>query len=438
MVKKMEQNGRIYFLCFSYTIGGGDAFFLRIIEYLLKKKNIKIGIIDFNDGIVKRTAQKLFGHYDIDYINYEDIFWNLDNNSCIVVSYDRIGTIAKVQGKNVKILTIGWEDKIGWNCLFPKKELRKLSRLLKETNSFVFLDYGVKIAIEEQLHQHFENNYLPLYYFNEMVSTKSHKEITDTIRLTYLGRLSELKVISLMNVIENFYQYKTSKKKIFNIIGDGSEKDRLKEITQNFSDKIEFTFTNALYGQELTDYIKANTDVGISVGTSMFHFAGLGIPVIASHEYNKPFSDDKYLWLYDLKDYCLGTPIDNREKFAMCSHLQTFESMLNDISLHNKKREYGLKCLEYYKNNHNNLEKTTSLLLDYISHSSLTYEKLKKILKFMPYTGQNGILIKTIYIWTIPVLKIIYHVNEVLFYFLGLKMAKLKEDHSRFRFYLFL
>ena len=38
---------RVYFLAFSYAVGGGCIFYLRIIEYLLTFTNIKVGIIDF-------------------------------------------------------------------------------------------------------------------------------------------------------------------------------------------------------------------------------------------------------------------------------------------------------------------------------------------------------------------------------------------------------
>ena len=84
---------RVYFMDPCYAKGGGTAFLFRLAEYLMEYTKIKVGFIDYKDGIMARTARKFYPHADISYINYESLDWDLEENSCIFAPVERLGTI---------------------------------------------------------------------------------------------------------------------------------------------------------------------------------------------------------------------------------------------------------------------------------------------------------------------------------------------------------
>ena len=103
---KLLQNTvpRIYFFGRCYCRGGGTTFFFSLIEYLLAYTDIKIGIIDFPDGIMARTAKKFYSTEDIDYINDNAAVWDLEDNSCIFTPTERLALMILVGAYCLKSL----------------------------------------------------------------------------------------------------------------------------------------------------------------------------------------------------------------------------------------------------------------------------------------------------------------------------------------------
>ena len=428
---------RVYFLSHCYAKGGGSLFFFRLMEYLLKYTQIGVGIIDYKDGILARTAHKLYPNAGVAFVDYTDLVWNVDSNSCIVVPDDRLGLIRQLTDSNVRILHYFWNQDIGWSLLYERKVFKKLAKLLYHTNACAFMEYGSYIYASKAFKKNFKRTYIPLFFqAEESTKTRRYRK-SDEINLVWLGRLSGTKTISLLNIIENFFNYKTGKKKIIHIIGNGTDVDAMKRRVVKYQHDIKFLFKGLLTGDELNKYLAENTDVGIAMGTSMLHFAALKLPVIGAHSPQKggPFCIQTFKWLFDMHEYSLGSPM-NEEGVdpGRFKNIDMFDNMLNQIMDEATRQRYGDECYEYYKNIHADIEFIGGKLMEALQQTTLTFEKLKKCFHFIPYGGDKGIAVHT-YKIGFPIFKTIHHLHRVRYYFCGIEIARKQRirGHNKWR-----
>lgn len=433
----MNSVKHIYIMETVYCVGGGPALYCRIIEYLMKYTNIKISIIDFSDGILSRTLKTYFPNKGIEYINYAEQLWNIEDDAVIFTSADRIGCIKPHTGKNVKIGLILWENGIDWPTLFEKKLIPDIGILLNKHNALNFTDFGCYISGCRQLQQKFEKSYLPIFYQNPDFQPYAKKTAEDEINLVWLGRLSEAKEQSIYNIAENFNKYSTKKKRIFHIIGNGTAEDRIKNTLKKYENSIKCIFTGILTGNELFRYLQENTDVGVAMGTSLLNFAALGLPVIAAHEHPKPFFTNEFCWIFDLYEYCMGSPVIKDEaSLPMFQKISVFDKMLDDVCLFGKGNEIGEKCRKYYEKTHTDIERVGKAFLYCINRTTLTCEALKKTIKYMPYDDANGLAVQTIRFLGIPVIKIYHHSNKRRIYFCGMRIVKIIVLPGKTKYYI--
>ncbi len=416
---------RVYFFIFGYAIVGGDTFYLRLIEYLIKFTEIKIGIIDFSDGVMTRTTKRFFPDEDIHYIEYESMDWHLDDNSYIVMPGERIALLKHITSKNTKILILHWNTDIAWPILFEKKAFKKMADLLMETNACSFMDYGCYAYTSKAFRKTFEKHYIPLFFYAPQEPEYTHTLKNDEINLVVLGRLSTSKTMSVKNVAENFYRYPTNKKKKLHIIGNGTDRNYLENYLKKYDDNMECIFVGVLTGKKRDDYLMEHTDIGFAMGTSILNFASLGLPVAAMHEPRRDFFSNKFQWAYNLYEYCLGSPLETDKEFSpMFTNISTFNEILDEVSLHGRGKEHGQKCLEHFRRNHSDIKLVGRQLLEALNKTSLTFEKYKKCLKFIPYGGANGIFTETFKLFKIFTIKKIRFHNVCRYYFYGIQFAK--------------
>lgn len=437
---KNEENSvkSVYFMFPCYAIGGGELLIIRIIEHLLKYTDIKVGIIDFSDGTLYRTCKKFFPKNDIEYIEYRQSSWNLEDDAVIFTSADHLGCIKPHTGENVRISIVLWENGISWKTLFEKRKIPAVSKLINQNDAMCFMDYGCYTSGCRQLNQVFEKNYLPIFFQKPVYQHFDKKTPDNEINMIWLGRLSEAKEQSIYNIVENFYNYKTQKKKVFHIIGNGTQEHIIKKNLKKYEDKIKFIFTGVINGDALFQYIRENADIGVAMGTSALTFAALKIPVLMAHEHPTPFFSNEFGWLFDMYDYCTGSPVIKDEfTLPMFQNLSSFDQLLDDITLNGKKEPIGKKCFQYYADKHNDLKKTAQAFIDCVGKTTLTYEMLKKTLKFMPYDGRDGLEIYRYNIMGLPFLKVFYHGYTRRYYIFGLKVFKRISTPQFFKFYLF-
>ena len=324
----------------------------------------------------------------------------------------------------------------GYPLVFEKRILKKLATLLYETNSTSFMSCGCYLYACQVLRKKFTKNYIPVFYSQEETDlTISYHHKGNEINLVWLGRLAAgSKTYSLINIINNFYHYKTGKRKKFHIIGNGLEESYIKDYSKRYQDNIQFIFTGSLTGDDLTEYLMKNTDVGIAMGISMLNFAALKLPVIGAHEPRQAnFRSKDFLWLFNMYEYSLSSPIEiGRKRDKRFEKIEVFDDMLDQVMLGANRRIYGDKCYEYYKSTHANINLIGQKFLEALQQTTLTFEKLKKCFKFIPYGGAQGIAVCT-YKIGISFLKVIHHFNKVRYYFCGIQIARRVVVHGKNR-----
>lgn len=429
--KEHARPKRVYFLFPVYLIGGGEIFACRVIEYLYAHTDIKAGIIDFTDGTLSRTCRKFFADEDIDYIDYESAVWNLENDSVIFAGADHLGAVKPLRGENVRICVIDWELLTGWDILFEKRTKTKVAELLKKTNGICFMDAGCYMAGCDQLKQKFSENYMPLYFYTPGRKTYEKETPENEINLVWLGRFAGSKEMSVYNIIQNFAKYKTDKKKVFHLIGNGPSEQNIRSFARRYDKEIRFVFPGILIGDEQVRYLMKNADIGVAMGTSVLNIAALGIPVIVSHQYETPFFQDQFLYLPDIYGYCLATLIKNEKPYpANYGKFTSFNQMLDDVSKNGKRKEIGEKCRQFYLENFSSFEKFGQSFVNVVSKTTLTYEMLKKTLRYLPYNDTHGLAVQTFCFKGIPFLKIRHHGNKIRFFLFGLEVAKVVRTDS--------
>ncbi|MBQ8346327.1 MAG: glycosyltransferase [Alphaproteobacteria bacterium] len=429
---------RIYFMLPVYLVGGGETYVCRMMEYLIAYTDVKIGIIDFKDGMLSRTCKKFFPDEDIHYVDYEKNDWHLDDDSVIFAGADHLGCVKNIEGKNIRIQINVWESVFGWDILFEPRTKRAVAKLLKETNGAAFIDIGCYSAACKQLKQKFKELYMPLFFHTPEYAFYPKETPENEINLVWLGRFAGSKELSIYNIIENFAAYKTDKKKVFHLIGNGPLEDKIKNYAKKYEQEIRFIFPGVLTGEELPKYLQKNADAGVAMGTSMLNIGSLGIPCIAAAQSDAPITITKFLWLSDMYGGCAGTPLEDNEIFRpMYDKLKTFDQMLDDISKNGKRNEIGEQCRRFYLETYGSLENCGKTFLDCINQTTLSYESLKKTLRFLPYNDVNGLAVNTIRVLGIPVIKIKNHGNKTRCYLFGIKTIKIVHSPGKKKIYLF-
>lgn len=246
---------RIYFMLPVYLVGGGETYVCRMMEYLIAYTDVKIGIIDFKDGMLSRTCKKFFPDEDIHYVDYEKNDWHLDDDSVIFAGADHLGCVKNIEGKNIRIQINVWESVFGWDILFEPRTKRAVAKLLKETNGAAFIDIGCYSAACKQLKQKFKELYMPLFFHTPEYAFYPKETPENEINLVWLGRFAGSKELSIYNIIENFAAYKTDKKKVFHLIGNGPLEDKIKNYAKKYEQEIRFIFPGVLTGEELPKYL---------------------------------------------------------------------------------------------------------------------------------------------------------------------------------------
>lgn len=418
----MDTISRVYFFDNGYGIRGGAIFFKRLASYLTEKQQIPVSFIDFSDGYLGEFCENN-SQYTL--VNYEDFTWDLENNSVVILPIDHLCLLKKLkyETRQVKILCVSWETKIGWNLLYSSSVLRKLAKLLSKKESVIFLDSGCHYAIEKQLKIKFSPNYLPLYHeISQNVDINSIPSSHQDINFAWLGRLSDTKCMSLLNVIDRLSEIDEVKEKNFYIIGFGPYQTKLKEKCKVYKNKINIVFMDRLVGTELNEFLIENVDVLFAMGTSMLNGAALKLPVIGVHETASFINIDKFIWLFDEEGYDLGLPDDEKRINRKAINMSEIVRLIYD---QHKKRDIGSACYEYAKNNHGNIEKTGSTLLAAINRTQLFYADIKRLFRFIPFVDA---CVGRLVLFGIPLYKKVTLYDRKYYYLFNLKLFKLKYD----------
>ncbi len=397
-----------YFLFYfpSKMVGGLEFLFIRLAAFLSNNIGLEVYYCDYYDGF----ARSQLSNTNVKFID------PLEPNS--VVDLDKpINMIASItmayeipELKNPQSKLILW-------CTHPRglewlsarsgaigNELNSFLAKLSSSNSVCFMDWSSWYATNDAVPVKFKEIYVPVFANEKNYGTLQNIHvINDEINIGWLGRLDCDKIYSLLNLLDNIYNFQTPKKKNVHIIGEGNSKHLIE--VEKYSDQLNLIFTSTILNERLYEYLLKNIDILFAMGISALEAASLRIPSVLVFISNERIDSSDFLWLFDSQNYALGYYKEQKEK----ANIKTtpFSNIINEIYGNNKKEELGLKCYDYFILNHN-VEMTVGRLLLFVLNIckvpdlkviAISRKLLRRVVNLIIYHTRFGKVILRLRTW---------------------------------------
>ena len=240
---------------------------------------------------------------------------------------------------------------------------------LNEKKALCYMDENSLLGTQNYLPFKLQPRYVPIPLAVSVKKSFNKNIINDSeINIAWLGRLDQDKINSINNILDLYHQYKTPKKKKYHIIGQGDAQNLIKS---SLYPDIEVIFTGPLIENTRDNYLQKNVDILIGEGTAMLNAAALRIPVLNGINSLTPFSLNKFVWLFDLKDYLLGCHIEQFHHFK--NKTVSFKQALNAVYAKGGKERLGQLSFEHLLNFHE-LQKSTFIFLAFIFNGGFNFK----------------------------------------------------------------
>lgn len=192
-----------------------------------------------------------------------------------------------------------------------------------------------------------------------------NRKITNQLRILWIGRLTYFKsdaIIYIFESLEKMSQRYPEINFVFNIIGDGSEKDRQYVKDHITPQNVSVKYWGTVKPNNLYEHFN-NNDLGISMGLSVKIMAANGLPAILIDSLDRKYKSEKNCnWIFETDDgdagdglyyHIMGCPLDYRMRLV-----DLLESVLKKaIDLD----DYSAKSKEYIENKYSYKKKYDDL-----------------------------------------------------------------------------
>lgn len=375
-------------------VGGAEFLFIRLAKYISRNYGLDVYVIDYRDGFSRSQITEK----DIHFIDYEEgKLVHVDYPTHLITPVSCLLRVKNELVLNEKSIILLWVlHPYNLLSLFPFMSRYQSLRveLIKLINKFLFFEDQSKIrnAIRylERTHALYfmdsacftfnqylfdlngeEVRYLPITNLDKTLEARSEIVNQNEMNVGWLGRISDEKAYSLLNVIENadVYSARHARKIVFHIIGEGPKENLIKGYRKK-SENLEILFLGTKLGDELDRYLANRIDVLFAMGTSCFEGAQLKLPtVLVGPTFQRMKRDYRYKWLSDTEGYSLGG-YANKE-----NNPYSFEEIMNEIYIRNRKGIIGQMNYRYYVDNHS-ITKVSEMLMDHLEKDTLTLDNL--------------------------------------------------------------
>ena len=371
MDEKNKEKKLVLFFYKKQAVGGGLIYMFNIAKYLAEN-NVYDKVYYVN--IQNEILTDLYGSEKVTYCDVETCDYNQFEGADFFVPLNYIFLLLeKIKDlKSGKILLYSWQPptlQYLSNQFYVKhRDDQAILELVNNKNALAFMDESCRLSINTMTSVKTPPNYIPVNKSSEDVIFKNVPLIKNNrVNIGWLGRLDKDKIQALLNLIDNLYKSKCADKIDLHIIGDGACRKQIN--IQQYSPKIRFIFTSYLYGDIRDEYIKENIDIMVTMGMSALDTANLSVPVVIAPLSNKAFTKNKYVYLFDTKDYSLGWDINLIDELGYQTH--TIDEIIKDIYEKNKKAELGYSCYEYGRNTFS-IERTANEFMNAMANTQLT------------------------------------------------------------------
>lgn len=317
----MALSRNIYFFYPSRVIGGAELLFIRIANYLSKFYiNKEIGYIGFSDDIALSLLNK-----KVRFVIANNRI-KISDNTVIVTHPARCIQIPEIIGNNIYytfwILHLREIDSFLFNCkVNANNACCEFSKMVRSKSVICMDDENRNIVIDFVGCNLEYSCIVPVMLDDSEYLERKQLIEKGVLNVAWIGRLSEDKINSLINLIENFEKITLDNIKIkLHIIGEGPCEIKLFREYKNFS----ILMHGSMQSRELTSFLQENVDLVFAMGTSMLEAEKLGIPSVLLFYSEKTSKDNCFLWSFKLQHYCLG--IENRKDYE--GNIDTLEDII--------------------------------------------------------------------------------------------------------------
>ena len=278
--------------------------------------------------------------------------------------------------KNYKVLFLFLHPEIvNWLLIQTTKKLfsfKNFSKLCIKNNAFAFQDEANYLKYIEDGVKIKKPQFFPVIIDGENLNVNCLPLINkDIINIAWLGRIDNDKVFSIINCLDNLSRMIEDKEIYFHLLGDGDGKALIK--INDYAPKIKIVFNSFMFGEMRDKYLKENVDVVLAMGMSALDIAVLGLPTILPIVSMTPFDTNKFIYLFNTKNYCIGWTKENLDVVDCTTN--TIEEIVKEIYDQNKKIEIGEKCRQFAIDNFS-IEKNAQNVINLVNNTKLTKKKL--------------------------------------------------------------
>ncbi len=388
---------RIIFFYPTEEVNGVANQFIWLAKYFFKK-GYNVSLIDSNEGYIKRELMTA----NIEVIEY--IYPNKISlqEECILIApashIHRVPLEFEIS-EEIKARLIFWSlhpHNLVWNYrmwefiksfkpiemkevltkIFPEtfENYRQLIYTLYHHNSLYFMDQSNFDFPKQVYNIDFEcENFIPIAVKDSSYKVPKKVGIEN---YAWVGRLVDDKIYSLIKVLNDIDQYAKEKSREINfyIIGSGNYEFLLKKELESKKWKINIISLGTLGNNELSKFLFNKIDLLFAMGTSCLEAAQLGIPTVLVNASNSRVEDMEYKWLYETKNYSLGSFVELQGNVRYSS---IDELKLENIQLHSQ------KCFEYV-NKYHSLEYVATMFEETFEKDLFTLSDLRAFIEHSP------------------------------------------------------
>lgn len=382
--KYLNKLGILENFCFFYpsrNIGGYQYLFINLAKNLANL-GFDVSYIDYPEKTLARQELKTT---KVKLLDYSEDMTLIDDDKAfnVIVPITRAyNNIPKFKNLSSKLyFFVAHHKSFEWTKNLSKLDQQSMYDLINTLNinkAMCYMDSNSFIGMQQYVSFPLYKCYVPIAC--ESTTTISNPCIINNseINIGWLGRLDADKINSINNILKNYHQYKTNKKKKYHIIGQGSA---INAIKADEYPEIEVIFTGPMVGKARDEYMSKNIDLFIGEGTALLNAASLCIPTLNGINCMYPFDEKKFIWIFNLKEYLLGC---HKEQFHLFNNKTTSLAVaLDDIYKNNKKEFLGKLSQKHITDNHS-MNKTTIMFTNFIFNGGFSIKDYfnKKLIPF--------------------------------------------------------
>lgn len=376
--------------------GGAENLIIRVSKVLISLGH-KITIIDYNGGMVISNLLNIPG---ICFLEYKDNETLLVKNVTHIISFSLLIKIIRNQIiTHTKVFLLIW-------CIHPnhmlyligpiprklafyiyvnyKRKILQMLELMDKKGSLKFMDYENYYISKQYFKLNFEPKYLPIPV-NYDVNKQNAQTFSEEISIVWIGRISLEKVNSLIYVIHKIREYSIRNHRFlhFYIVGSGSSEDLLREYLENNNfEYLKIIRIDRILPENIPDFLNGKR-VLFAMGTMALEGGVEKIPTVlvdySYYDYKKILRKDyKFKWLYQTRDFKLGSNIFKSSKYLKKENTLTIDNIFGIILNPSKSEVVALECYNYCVNYHK-IESVVGKLLDNIESCTFTINELSII-----------------------------------------------------------